>query len=120
MKGWSFYRVETGEFTGRHFIGSERALASNTPLGCGAIAGRFDRLTQRVQDGRVVERVRSQKEVDAATQEARHQAALREIEAIERQTVRPLRELLIDPQNSEARRRLAEAEAQIAALRADL
>lgn len=48
MITWSFYRKGTGLFTGRSFGGPVDLLEANTPPGCGAVAGVFDRLSQRV------------------------------------------------------------------------
>jgi hypothetical protein len=45
MKTWSFYNLETGRFTGQTFRGPESMLEANTPPGCGAKVGRFDRAT---------------------------------------------------------------------------
>jgi hypothetical protein len=57
MKTWSFYNLETGDFTGQTFRGLESMLADNTPPGCGAIEGRHDRHTKMVNvaTGQVVE-----------------------------------------------------------------
>lgn len=45
---WTFYDLATGEIRSRTFAGNETLLAANTPDGCGAIEGIYDRLSQRV------------------------------------------------------------------------
>lgn len=48
MTHYQFYRLVDGVFTGQSFKGPERMLKANTPSGCGAVVGRFDPLTHRV------------------------------------------------------------------------
>lgn len=48
MTTWGFYYLDSGLFLGRSFSGPEELLAANTPDGCGALLGVFDRLSQRV------------------------------------------------------------------------
>lgn len=44
----SFYRLETGLFTGDTFDGSDERVAANTPEGCAAFEGLIDHLSRRV------------------------------------------------------------------------
>lgn len=46
MTTWSFYKTDTGLFTGGTYSGA--LLKENTPDGCLPIEGRFDHLSQRV------------------------------------------------------------------------
>lgn len=118
MSTWSFYSLETGLFTGRV---SSASKLGKVPDGCGAMVGRYDRLSQRVDldTGEVVEH--RDEALNAARQrEARARAARRRIARLEAQQARPLRELAIDPNNAAAKQRLAEIDAQIAELRTDI
>lgn len=54
MRTWSFYDPATGRFTGRTFTGPPSALAVNA-RGLAAIAGEYDRESQRVENGIVVD-----------------------------------------------------------------
>lgn len=55
MPTWTFYRLADGAVLRQQFTGPERALAANTPAGCGAIAGSFsDGAALRVVEGRAV------------------------------------------------------------------
>lgn len=56
----------------------------------------------------------------AAQTTANNKAIFAQIEELEKQQPRPLRELLIDPANAFAKNKLATLDAQIAALRAQL
>lgn len=44
----SFFRLDTGEFTGQSYSGDEAGLAVNTPDGCGFKEGVHDHLARRV------------------------------------------------------------------------
>jgi hypothetical protein len=48
MTTWSFYRLDTGDFTGSSFSGREKYLHQNTPNGHGAVLGLHDMFTCRV------------------------------------------------------------------------
>jgi len=114
QKSWSFYQLSDGTFTGRRILTSRTEMVeANTPPDCAAIAGRYNPQTQRVdlETGRVV--------AYEAPPDARHLSdrAQAHIAALEEKQKRPVRELLLDPANSEARLRLAEIESQIAELR---
>ncbi|HZR03385.1 MAG TPA: hypothetical protein VFA81_09465 [Burkholderiales bacterium] len=63
---------------------------------------------------------RWQKRADVAAREARSAQARAQIAALELQQARPMRELLVNPQNAEARARLQALDAQIADARGDL
>lgn len=117
MKTYSFYSIETGLFVGRKFRGHARHLEANTPAGCKYVEGSFDPTKHRIENGSVVERVRSQVELDAEIRAARAGVALEKIEALELQQLRPLRELAIDQDNPIARARVTEINAEIAELR---
>lgn len=58
MKRWQFYRLSDGLFTGQSFNGPDRMLEANTPEGCGAIEGSYDRLTKMVdlETGLIIDR----------------------------------------------------------------
>ena len=118
-KSWQFYDRATGLFSSRAFAGPERALAANTPDGCAAIEGRYDRNTQRVDvaSGQVVAYQRPVSEVDTERREADRRRARRRIDELERAQLRPLRELAIEPANQEAKRRLEQIEDEIVRLR---
>lgn len=123
MSAWSFYDSETGLFTGRvKTLPGDALLKENTPPGCGALPGVFDRLAQRVdlKTGEVVAYQRPQAEIDAEQSAKRAREARAQIEQLERAQARPMRELAIDPDNAEAKRRLAEIDDEIKELRADV
>jgi hypothetical protein len=63
---------------------------------------------------------RWRKRPEVAIAEARSQAALARIVELERAQLRPMRELAIDANNAEAKRRLAEIEREIVKLRTEL
>lgn len=48
MPSISFYRKETGLFTGQRFSGPEHAIAKNTPDGCDFKSGSIDHEARRV------------------------------------------------------------------------
>lgn len=95
---WSFVDITTGEYTGRRFSGPEDALEANTPQGCRAVEGVLQ-LAPRDDP------------------ELRRSRTIQRIESLERQQLRPMRELTRDPQNAEARRRLDQIDSEIAELR---
>jgi hypothetical protein len=111
---WSFARSDTGEFTGRRFSGPDGSEVAKTPAGCIAIEGRHDRLSQRVDvaTGSVVPYERPEAELEAEQRAQRRQQARQRIDELERAQHRPLRELAIDPDNAEAKRRLDEPSAR--------
>lgn len=135
MKRWHFYRLADGIFT-RATIAATHAelVAENTPEGCGAIAGDIDPDSMRVdlETGQVVDwqppapsdehqwdadARRWDLPPEAAKREAERIDAQRRIEALELQQLRPLRELLIDPDSQAARAKLIEIEDEVATLR---
>jgi hypothetical protein len=134
---WSFYDAQTGALSGRRFSGPARMLKANTPEGHVAIEGKLDRLSQRVDvaTGNIVDYVppqpderhewhaqskRWRKRADVVLREAADRRARKRIAELERAQLRPLRELAVDANNAEAKRRLAEIDAEIAGLRNDL
>lgn len=118
MKTWSFYRKSDGLFLGREFSAPySECLAQNTPAGCVAIEGVFDRLSQCVDltSGQVVSYQPPQpdenhewnattkrwvKRAEVIAREAQRAQALTRIDELERRQHRRLRELLAasDPQ----------------------
>ncbi len=124
MRTWSFYSEADGRFLSRRLTSTDRnAREINTPPGYRAIEGHFDHLSQRVdlESGQVVDdadlaqanRVRMDRERE-------HSSSLQRIEQLERQQLRPLRELAVDPKNAEAESRLRSIDEQIAELRGQL
>lgn len=73
-----------------------------------------------VATGQVVAYQRPPGELEAEQRTARDRRARQRIEQLERLQLRPARELALDPSNAEAKRRLADIEAEIAGLRAEL
>ena len=122
MSTWSFYDPGTGLFSGRRCCCSRKLLSLNTPAGYAAVEGAYDPKSERVdiETGAVVAYQRPASEVDAEQRAARAQHARQRIEELERAQLRPVRELLIDPTNTAAKRRLQDIESEIAAKRADL
>lgn len=119
MRTWSFYRLSDGHFTGRTFSTRKRnesLLAMNTPQGCAAIEGQYDHRSQRVDlaTGQVV-RDPDLEKANAENPELRRYRARMQIERLERQQARRVREILaasdprlqaIDEQIAELRRHL--------------
>ncbi len=133
---WSFYRADTGAFTGQTWSGPEMHLEINTPAGEVAIRGAYDHLSQRVDvvTGAVVdwqppqpdsdhewsaERRRWLKTRAVQEREIAAAAAERAIQAAESAQARAVREALLEllPNDSPARQRLQQAEDAIAAER---
>lgn len=114
---WSLYRLDTGEFTGRQFSGPENALGINTPSGCGAVQGRYDKYTQRVdvRNGLVVERERPEAELEEELRQQRMAVVQAHIRELEQRQHRRVRELLAE--SDPMLKGLAD---QIEALRAEL
>jgi hypothetical protein len=133
MKTWSFFHPETGLFSGRVLRASDRAIAENTPDGLIAIEGEYDYLCQRVENGQVVDYQPPQPDADhewngqrwvlkreVEERNLRRYESLHQIRLLEERQLRPLRELSVNPDNSEARQRLTQIEKEIAELRADV
>lgn len=133
---WHFYRLSDGALTGRSFgASSDRDLARNTPPGCGVIEGVTHPHAQRVdtETGQLVDwqppKPSDDYEWDASTRrwvkkrevaaaERASAQAQAEINALELQQLRAIREALIETlPDGDAKRRLVEAEAAIAARR---
>lgn len=131
MMRWSFYRADTGEFTGdRYSAPDDSMLDVNTPAGCIAVEGHHDHLSKRVVDGRVVDYQPPKPSVDhewngsrwvlnasAVARNSTRARALARIADLERRAIRPSQELQLNPDDAEARARLADLRAQIAAQR---
>lgn len=123
MSTWSFYDPATGRFTGRSkTLPDDTLIERNTPPGLRAIRGTFDKRTQRVDSstGEVVTFEMPEAEIAAEQRALRRLHARRRIAQLELAQQRPMRELVRDPNNAEARRRLDRIEAEIAAQRDDL
>jgi hypothetical protein len=134
---WSFYRSDTGEVMQRWYKGPDSAVADNTPEGCMAIEGTLDPLSQQVdlKTGKVVDYQPPQPSKDyewdvdvrrwrltqdaqaaiAADSDARTKIAMEEAASL-----RSIRELLLDPTNTDARAKLQATEDAIEAVRIDL
>jgi hypothetical protein len=114
---WPFYRLDTGEFTGRRFSGPEDAVELNTPVGCGAVEGRHDKSVQRMdlESGLAVQREQPQEEVERELRDRRAAAARTQIRELEQRQARRVRELL-----AESDPMLREIDEQIQALRAEI
>ncbi|MBX5462033.1 MAG: hypothetical protein IRZ28_13210 [Steroidobacteraceae bacterium] len=135
---WSAGDPTTGAISPRRVTSSDpEVIRFNTPAGCVAIEGVFDPLSQRVdlETKQVVdwqppqpsadhewnsETRRWVKRVEVIASEVKRAQARAQIEALEVKQMRPLRELLVDPNDTGARARLQSIDAEIAALRRDL
>lgn len=112
MKAFTIYRRDSGQIVG-HYTGSPRQLARNVPADCASVPGRYDPKSRRID-------TKSGEPIDWTPPEdagRRSRDAKRRIAALEAQGVRPMRELLADPSNAEARQRVEAIEAEIAELR---
>lgn len=122
---WSLYRLSDGHFTGRRLLSmssreqARETLALNTPEGCAAIEGQYDKHRQRVDltTGEVIVDETLGLERD---RERRRDATLQRIAELELKQARPLRELVRNPANAEARFRIDQIDIEIAQLRATL
>lgn len=116
---WSFYKLDTGRFTGKRLTGPSLA---GVPVDCGAVEGEFDHRTQRVDiaTGAVIAFERPAAEIEAEQKKRRDREARHRIVKLEASQQRAMRELLIDPNNAQARQRLTNIETEIAGLRPDL
>lgn len=140
MPVWSFYESSSGEFSGKRFRGGEFLLEVNTPPGFSAIEGEYDRVFQKVDNGVVVDKTPEQppedplvswswdqnlkKWVGTDTPEAvrrRNNAKIVEqIQELEFQQARPIRELILDPENVDARAVIEDLDSQINVLRGQI
>lgn len=114
---WSFYSLETGEFTGRRFSSPfEHEL--KIPEGQGAVEGYHDPASSRVdlETGQVVE-WENAKFIAARDAHARVVAAIAERTALEREQIRSISELLEEPENAEARAHFNRRRARLDELR---
>ena len=134
---WSFYNLTTGHFTGRQFSCSahdKKTLRLNTPKGSGAIVGDHDHLSRKVNltTGNVVNyrppkpdinhewnRVAKRWILNEKVREQRHREkqAQASIEKLERQQLRPIRELMLNPDDADVKQRLADIDSKIQLLR---
>jgi hypothetical protein len=144
MSHYSIYDAATGAFTGQEVIANnDHTLRINTPEGCAAIEGQHDHLSKRVDlaTGEVVNwqppappdtdletfewdattRPKRPRWVSKPTAKAIKQAKQARVQErmdrLEAKQARPLRELLLDPNDAQARAKLAALENQLAELR---
>ncbi len=138
MSQWSFYDPQTGDISPKRLMSSNpQVVRDNTPEGLRAIAGWHDHLSRRVdlETGDVIdwqppqpdadhewnpERRRWVKRSDVRARENERARVLAEIAQLEASQTRPLRELLIDPNNVTAHTRLRAIDERIVTLRAQL
>lgn len=110
IHSWSFYRLDTGLFTGRTFTGPGYALAANRRPGEGVLEGIHDHRRKRVDlSSMTVVEYQAPPEVDPILVQER-------IEALERRQLRTMREILLKLAPDEAER-LKVIDDEIAALR---
>lgn len=114
MKIFSEYRKADGVFTSCVVVGMEPSETDSTAWK----AGQFDHRMQRV-DLSSGEVLAYDAPAPDRTREQKRRAQAR-IENLERQQLRPLRELALNPANAGATRRLSEIETEIAGLRSAL
>lgn len=124
IRHWSFFVPATGEFaTQRYSAPDARDLDKNTPVGLQAIEGTFDPLTQRVENGVVVE-WENQKLADVNSRREAEVAARAMIAALEARQIRAMREDRLRPNdrdpsdNRTPREKLQAIDDEIASLRA--
>lgn len=137
MKRWALYRLSDGVFVGSFACTVAEAIDANIPAGCAAVEGNYDHLSQRVdlETGAVVDyqptRPDEDHDWDADTRRWRKRVAVGQweetckqarvrIDELERRQARPIRELARRPNDSDARRRIDDIEAEIEAQRAIL
>lgn len=132
MSTWSFYDPNTGAFVDGSIGCSQRNIALNTPPGLVAIEGRFDHLSQRIDNGKVVDyqppqpspdhewrervvngRPRWVKKADVLAREAKDRVAREALRELDARSLRLLRERSTDPQ-------IAAIEAEAAEIRKDV
>jgi hypothetical protein len=119
-KTWSVYDPKTGAFTGKYISGPDSVefIEANTPKGMSAIEGRWDHLrTEVVIDEHGAVAVDRDVPLVRPTTPA---DVMRQIQALEGQQLRPLRELMLDPNDATARSKLNEINDQVAGLRDEL
>ncbi len=117
---WSFYSEKDGRFLSRHLTSTSReSVKLNTPAGYRAIDGRYDRFMQRV-DLATGEVIVDESLAAARDDQRRRDGALAAIAELERQQLRPLRELARDPANRTARLKIDAIDIEIAQLREQL
>lgn len=128
---WSIYDPSTGLFTGQKFGGSQRDVVGNTPEGMVALEGDYDHIGQMVVDGEVVARDAPpdhyfEASVARFVPIARREMALQDAEArrriaeVETSALRAQRELIRNPDDAEAKKRVLAADDEIAELRGHL
>ena len=136
---WSFFDSRTGEILKRRFRGTQKAVIRNTPAGATAIAGQYDRLSQRVDvaTGEVIDyqppapsadhewresvndgRPRWVKTAEVVQRERADRIARARIAELEAAQPRAIREHALGDESATAR--LQAIDQEIAALRGDL
>jgi hypothetical protein len=122
---WSFYDLQTGEFTGRQMTApDDKDLKRNTPSGWGAIEGAYDPNAYRVDlvNGVVVDWVNAAR-IEAQVRRESVLNAQARIAELETKQQRVIREASLRPNErgedgKQPRDRLQEIDDEIAALRA--
>lgn len=129
---YSFAHAETGLFSGKRFNGSAKLVAQNTPRDYIAVPGIHDRNTRRLDvvamkaaenpdvASFVIDYQRPAAEIEAEQNARRDEDARRRLREIDLAMVRPLAQLLKDPQHSTALAAIAELEAEAAEIRSDV
>jgi len=124
IRTFCFYDESTGLFTGNTFsaasVDVDRIVAKNTPPGMRAIEGRYDHRSQRVDlaTGTVIDDPElSRMHHERDERRKRRDVARAKIADLERRQLRAQRELLLNPDNAEARARIQAIEEQISELR---
>lgn len=138
IRQFSVYNKETGLFTGLVLSTSnpdDNWRSINVQSGFDIIEGEYKYLQFRIEDGQVVDYIPPrpssdhewnldtkewQLSVEAQRRLDRRGAALHAITTIELQQLRTMRELLLNPDNKDARKRLSEMDALISDARQDL
>lgn len=115
MKTYSFYDPSTGLLAGGTVTLPDGLLDLNTPAGLVAIEGAFDQRSQRIDldSGEVVAwHPAPDPQRDAAHRRWEQERSVQQLEA---RQARSIRALMLDPNDQQARQRLADLEAQIVA-----
>lgn len=123
MKVWTFFDDETGQNSGRQFIGSDHAIGANTPAGMVAVSGahEFGQTQLDLVSGLVVPAIQPL-QLEAPVDRI---AILEQLRSLDLAAVRPLSEIvrasaLGQSVSQIAMDKLAEIEAKKEALRAEL
>ena len=130
---FSVYNLDTGFLTGRLLTApTQEAATKSTPLGCGVVDGHYSELCYKVVDGLItyfepippgdgyvwdLNISKWRRSENESLKDRAKAKALEDIELLEKQQLRPLRELVINPNSGDAKKRVSEIEGQIDTLR---